>query len=141
MLQRTAVHSTNSPKYFQANMPASHKMLKNKQHAANRAAGIGDEQGRMAARVKPAEVLGRCTICSQEIRMTKKNIEAKAHFDSRHPTSTFAACFPGHSDPTVEAPVAAAAASGGGGGGSVPKKKVVEDLSFLDAALDKPKKK
>jgi hypothetical protein len=33
--------------------------------------------------------------------MTKKNVEAKSHFESKHPTSTFAICFPGQVDPTV----------------------------------------
>ena len=84
-------------------MPASHKMLKSREQAKNRAAGIGDEQGRLASRVKPAEVMARCTICSLEIRITKKNIEAKAHFESRHPSSTFAECWPGCFDPTVVA--------------------------------------
>ena len=93
-------------------MPASHKMLKSRQQAANRAAGIGDEQGRLPSKVKTAEVMARCTICSQEIRMTKKNIEAVSHFSSRHPASTFAACFPGQFDPTAVAVAAPAPAAG-----------------------------
>jgi hypothetical protein len=122
-------------------MPASGKMLKNKEQKANRAAGIGDADGRMPSRVKATEVQGRCTICSSEIRMTKKNIEARAHFESRHPTSSFAVCFPGQFDPTVAAPepteeekIAAKAAS-------APKKKAAGgDLSFLDASLGGKKK-
>ena len=92
-------------------MPASHKMLKSRQQAANRAAGIGDEQGRLPSKVKAAEVMARCTICSQEIRMTKKNIEAVSHFTSRHPTSTFITCFPGQFDPTAVAVASAPAAA------------------------------
>eukprot|EP01038_Epipyxis_sp_PR26KG_P007636 gene7636-10395_t len=122
-------------------MPASGKMLKSRQQAANRAAGIGDEQGRLPSRVKAAEVLAKCTVCSQELRMTKKNVEAQAHAESKHPTFTFAACWPGQFDPTVvdtsssmivddtttsAAPVVVAP----------PKKKPAADLSFLDAALD-----
>lgn len=135
-------------------MPASHKMLKNKEQKANRALGVGDEQGRMPSRVKVAETMGRCSICSSEIRMTKKNIEARAHYDSRHPTSTFAICFPGHFDPTIaivepekEAAVAAAPAAAAAdaevkpAAPVVPKKKPAQDLSFLDAALDTKGKK
>lgn len=124
-------------------------MLKNKEQKANREAGLGDEQGRMPARVKAAEQMGRCSICSSEIRMTKKNIEAKAHFESRHPTSTFAILFPGHFDPTVPGAVEAAEAPVGGAAAysatnkppGAKKVKPADDLSFLDAALDKPKKK
>jgi len=53
-------------------MPASHKMLKSREQAANRAAGIGDEQGRLPSRVKAAEVMAKCSFCSTEIRTTKK---------------------------------------------------------------------
>ena len=118
-------------------------MIKSREQKQNRELGIGDEQGRIPSRVKAAEVMARCTVCSQEIRATKKNVEAKAHWESRHPTLTFAACFPGIFDPTApgaveekeeSAPVAAAAAP-------APKKKAAADLSFLDAALDPKKKK
>lgn len=112
--------------------------------AANRAAGIGDENGRLPARVKAAEVLARCTICSHEIRMTKKNVEAKSHFESKHPTSTFPTCFPGQVDPTVpgfnpEGTTAAKPSSTSAAGSSAPAaapKKKTDDLSFLDSALD-----
>ena len=140
--QLKAGFPTNSPP-----MPASHKMLKNKEQKANRALGVGDEQGRMPSRVKVAETMGRCSICSTEIRMTKKNIEARAHYDSRHPTSTFAICFPGHFDPTIavvepekEAGIVADVAVKPAAP-VVPKKKPAQDLSFLDAALDTKGKK
>ena len=120
-------------------------MLKNKEQKANRALGVGDEQGRMPSRVKVAETMGRCSICSTEIRMTKKNIEARAHFDSRHPTSTFAICFPGHFDPTVavveEVKEPGEVAAAKPAAPVVPKKKPAQDLSFLDAALDTKGKK
>ena len=106
--------------------------------AANRAAGIGDENGRLPARVKAAEVLAKCTVCSHEIRMTKKNVEAKAHFESKHPTSTFATCFPGQIDPTVPGFDAVSNDTNTVKQSSTNevKKKKNEDLSFLDAALD-----
>lgn len=86
----------------------------------------------------------KCTNCGQEIRETKKNIEAKSHWESRHhPAFTFAQCFPtAIVDPTVT-PVAAAvdaSASSGTSSTSAPTaaapKKKKEDLSFLNAALE-----
>lgn len=83
--------------------------------------------------------------------MTKKNIEARSHYESRHPASTYAECFPGQFDPTITPVVSAESTSGGVSGGgaggaashaaaapapTVPKKKAAQDLSFLDAALD-----
>lgn len=84
--------------------------------------------------------MARCTFCSLEIRTTKKNVELKQHWESRHPTSTFALCFPDAFDPTVAAPVsdvidASASADVAAAPVAAPKKKK-EDLSFLDAALD-----
>ena len=64
-------------------MPASNKILKAKQQAANREAGIGDENGRLPSRVKPANVMVCCAICRMEIRMTRTNSEAKAHAESK----------------------------------------------------------
>ena len=135
-------------------MPASGKMLKSRQQAANRAAGIGDEQGRLPSRVKAVEVMVKCTNCGQEIRATKTNTEARQHAESKHPTFTFAMCFPGAFDPTapVVAATAAAATSTSASAdadltkemtglkvdaapAAAPKKKK-DDLSFLDAALD-----
>ena len=128
-------------------MPASHKMLKSREQAQNRANGIGDEQGRMPSRVKDPEVKARCTVCSLEIRVTKKNIEANAHWESRHPTITYAACWPGLFDPSAPAAASAtdgaapAAAPAAAAAAPAPKKKAAQDLSFLDAALDPKKKK
>lgn len=87
--------------------------------------------------------MAKCTLCSQEIRITKKNIESKSHFESRHPASTFAICFPGIFDPTtapaeeaVEAPAVAPAAAPVAAAAAPKPKKKAEDLSFLDAALE-----
>ena len=82
-------------------MPASGKILKNKKQAANRAAGIGDEKGRLPSKVKPVEVMATCTICRASLRMTKTNTEAKNHAESKHPSNAFAICFPGQFDPTA----------------------------------------
>jgi hypothetical protein len=101
-------------------MPASGKILANKAKKANIAAGIGDEQGRLPSRVKAPEVNFNCTQCQTPIRMTKKNVDAKVHFESKHPTSTFAVCFPGFFDPTVCTASASVegAEEGASGGGS-----------------------
>ena len=137
-------------------MPASGKMLKSRQQAANRAAGIGDADGKLPMQIKKPEVMLKCTMCGQEIRATKTNTEAKAHWSSKHAATTYAVCFPGSFDPTAvvvpEPPTMEMsglkldAAVGGGEEGAdagaaaavapeKPKKKK-EDLSFLDAALD-----
>ena len=76
-------------------MPASGKILKNQQYAKNRAAGIGDESGRLPARVKAEEKNAKCSFCGIEIRMTKTNTEIKQHAESKHSKNTFAECFPG----------------------------------------------
>jgi hypothetical protein len=120
-------------------MPASNKMLKAREHAKNRAAGIGDENGRMPSRVKAANVMGQCTKCMAEIRMTSTNTEAKDHWNSRHSTFTFAECFPGHFDPTapkVEAPIDASAVAAQAQQNQPKKKDKKEDLSFLQDALN-----
>jgi hypothetical protein len=140
-------------------MPASSKMLKNKEQAKNRAAGIGDETGRMPSRVKAEEVNLKCNICFKEIRKTKLNVEAATHCKSLHPTVPFTQCFPGCPDPGAIEEAAKEAAKEGGkidvdfiraeaakkksleeGGtvkvkGEVKPKKKKEDLSFLDAGL------
>ena len=151
-------------------MPASGKILANKQKRENRENGIGDADGRLPSRVKAAEVSSNCTICMTAIRMTKKNVEAKTHCDSRHPTSTFAVCFPGF---TCESGGAAAGGAVVGGAESAAAKadidfikkqareaktlaeggmteiqkaemkkstKKKEDLSFLDASVPSKKK-
>lgn len=76
-------------------MPGSEKILQNRQRAANRAAGIGDKDGKLSHLQKKAEIMLKCTVCSAEIRATKRNIEAGAHATSKHPTMTFLDCFPG----------------------------------------------
>jgi hypothetical protein len=96
---------------------------------------------RLPSRVKAEEKMAKCTVCGQEIRVTKTNTEHKTHFENRHATSTFASCFPGIFDPTIVVAAEKVDTAGGGSTTTVaaevakPKKKK-EDLSFLDAALD-----
>lgn len=77
-------------------MPASKKTLRNQQQKKNQAAGIGDEKGRVASNIKESKVMAACTICKQEIRMIKKNEQAKQHVESKHSAKSFEECFPGY---------------------------------------------
>lgn len=76
-------------------MPASKKTLRNQQQQKNKAAGIGDEKGRLPSQTKDANVMAACTICKQSIRMIKKNSQAAAHVQSKHSGKNFEECFPG----------------------------------------------
>ena len=141
-------------------MPESGKMRKNREHAANRAAGLGkcyrvtvfpntlsshviinystgDASGRLPSRVKAETVVINCAQCMMPIRMSKSNADARLHVESKHPTATFASCFPGQFDPTVAvaaAPVIQATTTATIAPKPKPKAKS-DDLSFLDAAL------
>ena len=74
-------------------MPESHKAEKKRIQKANRAAGIGDETGRIV-RVKEPPKLSKCTVCGLELRITKTNSEIHAHASSKH-NDTVDNCFPG----------------------------------------------
>jgi len=39
--------------------------------------------------------MASCTVCKQQIRMIKKNEQAKVHVDSKHGNKKFEECFPG----------------------------------------------
>jgi len=77
-------------------MPASKKTLRNQQQQKNKAAGIGDEKGRLPSQQKEANVMAACTVCKQQIRMMKKNAQAAAHVESKHSGKKFEECFPGY---------------------------------------------
>jgi hypothetical protein len=102
---------------------------------------LGDEQGRLPNRVKVEATVAPCTVCMAPIRMSKSNADARLHVESKHPTSTFACCFPGQFDPTVQTEAAPVQASTDNATpapvvpAAKPKPKAA-DLSFLDAALD-----
>jgi ribosomal protein L34E len=76
-------------------MPASKKDLRAQKQKKNVAAGIGDEKGRIASHVKEPQVMAACTICKQQIRMIKKNEQARVHVESKHSGKAFDVCFPG----------------------------------------------
>jgi Zinc-binding len=122
-------------------MPESNAAAKKRQQKANRAAGIGDEQGRLV-KVKDPPKMSLCTVCHLEMKITKTNTELKAHASSKH-NSTLDACFPGAAA-TAEEMIAIAnrkvAAGGGvvgGKGGTGPTKaeKKAKDAAGLDDLL------
>merc|ERR1712129_449451 len=83
-------------------MPASKKDLRANKQKKNVAAGIGDEKGRMGSNNKEPQVMVACTICKQQIRMVKKNEQAKVHVESKHSGKAFDVCFPGYTWPPLK---------------------------------------
>lgn len=122
-------------------MPESNSAAKKRIQKQNRAAGIGDENGRLM-RVKDPPVLFKCTICQHELKVTKTNTELNAHSSSKH-GSVIEECFPGAKEASEEM-IAALAKKTGGGGGSTNKTGSVEmkaarkakDASGLDDLLN-----
>lgn len=88
----------------------------------------------MPGKVVVEAVVANCTVCMQPCRMSKTNTDAKIHVESKHPTATFASCFPGQFDPTVVVAPAAVVATTVAPVVQKPKPKT-DDLAFLDAAL------
>jgi len=60
-------------------------MLKRKEQKKNVAAGIGDASGRLPSKPAKEVAMIKCTNCNLELRATKTNSEAKAHYESKHP--------------------------------------------------------
>eukprot|EP00531_Pseudo-nitzschia_arenysensis_P019934 CAMPEP_0116128442 /NCGR_PEP_ID=MMETSP0329-20121206/7363_1 /TAXON_ID=697910 /ORGANISM="Pseudo-nitzschia arenysensis, Strain B593" /LENGTH=135 /DNA_ID=CAMNT_0003622583 /DNA_START=118 /DNA_END=525 /DNA_ORIENTATION=+ len=75
-------------------MPESNKGANARRLKANRAAGIGDELGRLPSRVKAEAIMICCVVCKAELKCTKTNTEMKVHADSKHGKTT-EECFPG----------------------------------------------
>eukprot|EP01127_Copromyxa_protea_P005267 TRINITY_DN1520_c0_g1_i2.p1 TRINITY_DN1520_c0_g1~~TRINITY_DN1520_c0_g1_i2.p1 ORF type:complete len:149 (-),score=19.26 TRINITY_DN1520_c0_g1_i2:144-590(-) len=73
-------------------MPASKKDMRKKEQAAKAKAGIVTDDKKLR---KSAEVNVACKVCCREFRVTKRNVELLTHQTSKHPASTFEACFPG----------------------------------------------
>jgi hypothetical protein len=127
-------------------MPESNAAAKKRQQKANRAMGLGDDQGRMV-RVKEPPKLSNCTICQQEMKITKTNTELKSHAESKH-ASTLEECFPGSTAVAAELAAGAAAGKKGKGrddaSGGTTKKKSKGDAGMddlLSAGLGAGKKK
>mmetsp|Transcript_13454 Transcript_13454/g.27459 ORF Transcript_13454/g.27459 Transcript_13454/m.27459 type:complete len:129 (-) Transcript_13454:153-539(-) len=109
-------------------MPESNKAAKKRQQKANRAAGIGDESGRIV-RVKEAAKMARCNICEAELKITKTNTELKAHAEGKH-GKTCEEVFPGADAIAAEM----AAKVKGGAAAAAPKSggKKKKDIGNLD---------
>lgn len=127
-------------------MPESNAAAKRRQQKANRAAGIGDESGRIV-RVKDPPKLSKCTVCQLELKITKTNTELIAHASSKH-GSTLDACFPGAADIAKELLAASTGKKGGGtASNSGPtkkeqRKKATDNMDdLLSAGLSTGKKK
>lgn len=128
-------------------MPESNKAAKKRMQKANRAAGIGDEQGRIVREKEPPKMCN-CTVCQQEMKITKTNTELTAHASSKH-GKTLEECFPGAKETAAEM-VAALSGKGGSKGGSGKggmtkaerKKKEAAGMDdMLNAGLNVGKKK
>lgn len=131
-------------------MPESNAAAKRRQFKQNRAAGIGDETGRLV-RVKDSPTMLNCNICQAELKVTKTNTELNAHATSKHGKS-LDECFPRATQLAADMMAATQKGKGGtGGDGSGKgadglskaerKKKVgagMDDL--LDAGLSAGKK-
>ena len=128
-------------------MPESHKAAKRRIQKANRAAGIGDETGRIIREKEPPK-MSKCTVCQQEMKITKTNTELIAHASSKH-DKTIDECFPGASESAAEMLAALSGKAGGKGddsGGSgmsktEKKKKAAANMDdMLNAGLSAGKK-
>ena len=124
-------------------MPESHKAEKRRVQKANRAAGIGDENGRLT-RVKEAPSVSVCTVCQKELTITKSNTELRNHAANKH-TKTMEECFPGADAIAADLLARAKPAKAGPGGADVTKKATraiaaagLDDL--FSAGLSKGKK-
>ena len=95
-------------------MPESNAAAKRRIQKANRAAGIGDADGRLMRQKEPPK-LAQCRICQLEMKITKTNTELTAHAESKHGKG-LEECFPGATQIAEE--MVAALQKGKGGSGS-----------------------
>ena len=98
-------------------MPGSNKTERNRVLKANRAAGIGDEMGRLPVRVKDPGTTIACTICKAELKCTKSNTEMKNHATSKHGVANYEECFPAAESYAKELLEKASKGGSSGGGG------------------------
>jgi type II secretory pathway component HofQ len=118
-------------------MPESNAAAKKRQQKANRAMGLGDEQGRMV-RMKDPPKLMLCTVCQQEMKVTKTNTELTMHSESKH-NSTLEECFPGAAALAAELIAAAgkkAADASSNSGGATKAQSKAKDKAGLDDLLN-----
>lgn len=98
-------------------MPESNAAAKKRLQKANRAAGIGDADGKLTRQKDPPK-LSKCTICQLEMKITKTNTELKLHASGKHNGATLDECFPDAAGVAAELIAAADAKNKGGGGGT-----------------------
>lgn len=115
-------------------MPESNAAAKKRQQKANRALGIGDEQGRLV-RVKDPPKLMQCSICHQEMKITKTNTELTMHSESKH-NSTLAQCFPGAAEIAAELIAAVSKKGSNDSGGPTKAQTKAKDKAGLDDLLN-----
>ena len=131
-------------------MPESNKGANARRLKANRAAGLGDESGRLPARVKAEAIMICCEICKSELKCTKTNTEMKLHAEGKHGKTT-EECFPGaeanmkviNEKLTAKSGTGGGKASGGAGMTKAERKKKDAAMSgdLLSAGLSTGKKK
>lgn len=115
-------------------MPESNKGANARRLKANREAGLGDEKGRLPARVKAEAIMICCVICKSELKCTKTNTEMKLHAESKH-GSTTEACFPGAKAQSDAINEKLNAKGGGGKGGSASGGMTKAERKKKDAAM------
>jgi hypothetical protein len=117
-------------------MPESNKAAKRRTQKANREAGLGDAQGRLVREKEPPKMMS-CTVCHQEMKITKTNTELTMHSESKH-GKTLDVCFPGAKEIALEM-IAAVAKTGvaakGGADGATKAEKKKNDAAGLDDLL------
>jgi hypothetical protein len=116
-------------------MPESNKAAKRRVQKANREQGIGDKDGRLM-RVKEPPKTCLCTVCQQEMTITKTNTELTMHCTSKH-GKTLDECFPGATAISEEMKAGGKTKkSDTGKPAAAPKKKAAKgSLDMLDDAL------
>lgn len=119
-------------------MPESNKAAKKRMQKANREAGIGDEMGRIM-REKAAPKMTKCTVCQQEMKITKTNTELTAHASSKH-GKTIDECFPGAKETAAEMAAAVSGKGGtkgadGGAGGMTKAERKKKEAAGMDDML------
>ena len=120
-------------------MPESNAAAKRRIQKQNRAAGIGDEMGRLPPRVKEAPKMTSCTICMFEMKITKTNTELIAHATSKHGKS-LEECFPGAAQIADEMMAASQKGKGGSGdqgsGGTTKAERKKKEKAGMDDLLN-----
>ena len=99
--------------FLRTSMPESHKAERARARKQNKAAGLGDENGRMPARIKAEAQMAACSVCQANLKITKTNTELRQHAENKH-GKTLADCFP-DAEKIAEEMLAAQKGKGKGG--------------------------